>query len=62
MIRDIIFFDTPGSAEFIGEIQVALTAVDNVVIVINASSGVEVTTERIWHMAQDLNKPIMFFL
>jgi elongation factor G len=56
------FFDTPGSAEFIGEIQVALTAVDNVVIVINASSGVEVTTERIWHMAQDLNKPIMFFV
>lgn len=56
------FFDTPGSAEFIGEIQVALTAVDNVVIVINASSGVEVTTERIWHMAQDLDKPIMFFV
>lgn len=58
----LYFFDTPGSLDFIGDIQVALNAVDNVVIVINASSGVEVTTERIWNMAKELNKPITFFI
>ncbi len=56
------FFDTPGSLDFIGDIQIALNAVDNVVIVINASAGVEVTTERIWNMARELNKPIVFYV
>lgn len=58
----IYFFDTPGSLDFIGDIQIALNAVDNVVIVINASAGVEVTTERIWNMARELKKPIVFYI
>jgi len=56
------FFDTPGSLDFIGDIQIALNTVDNVVIVINASSGIEVTTERIWNMTRDFNKPVMIFI
>lgn len=56
------FFDTPGSLDFIGDIQIAMNTVDNVVIVINASSGIEVTTERIWNMTRDFNKPVMIFI
>lgn len=56
------FIDTPGSADFIGDIQLALHSVDNVLIVINASAGIEVSTERIWNLARDLNKPVIFFI
>ena len=58
----VTFFDTPGSAEFLGDIETALHSVDNVLIVINGVSGVEVTTERVWKVARRMHKPIMFFI
>ncbi|KLO22672.1 elongation factor G [Marinitoga sp. 1197] len=56
------FVDTPGMADFLGDIDVAINAVDNVVLVINANSGVEVTTERIWKIARANKKPIFIFI
>ena len=56
------FIDTPGSAEFLGDIEIALHAVDNVLIVVNAHAGVEVSTERIWNVAREMNKPVLFFI
>ncbi|AEX85050.1 elongation factor G [Marinitoga sp. 1135] len=56
------FFDTPGMADFLGDIDVAVNAVDNVVLVVNASSGVEVTTERIWKIARENKKPIFILI
>ncbi|KAF2956048.1 elongation factor G [Marinitoga sp. 38H-ov] len=56
------FFDTPGMADFLGDIDVAVNAVDNVVLVINASAGIEVTTERIWKIARENKKPIFIFI
>ena len=44
----INFIDTPGSEEFIGEIENVLSVVKGAILVIDASKGVEVGTERCW--------------
>ncbi|HOO74456.1 MAG TPA: elongation factor G [Tepiditoga sp.] len=58
----MFFIDTPGSSEFLGDIETALHAVDNVVIILNGGSGVEVTTERIWTVSRELKKPVTFLI
>ena len=40
--------DTPGYADFVGEIRGAQVAVDAVAVLVSAVSGVEVGTERVW--------------
>ena len=44
----INFIDTPGSEEFIGEIENVLSVVEGAVLLVDASSGVQVGTERCW--------------
>jgi elongation factor G len=43
--------DTPGFSMFIHEAEMALPAVDSALVVVDAVSGVEVVTERIWNYA-----------
>ncbi|MEW6033443.1 MAG: GTP-binding protein, partial [Chloroflexota bacterium] len=43
--------DTPGYADFSGEVVASLRACDGVVVVVCAASGVEVGTEQVWHYA-----------
>ena len=43
----INFIDTPGYSDFIGDIKGALRAVDGVILVINAQSGVEVEADDV---------------
>jgi len=59
---DFIALDTPGFGDFLSEVISALFAAENAISVINASSGIEVQTERTWKQAEDLNKPIMVFI
>ena len=54
--------DTPGSADFFGEVISGIRAVDSAVIVVDASSGVQVGTERAWEMVQEANLPRMIFI
>ena len=58
----INFIDTPGYADFIGEVQGALSAVDNALMVICGVSGVEVQTEVIWDLAEGKELPRLFFV
>ncbi|MFZ5943537.1 MAG: elongation factor G [Bacillota bacterium] len=58
----INFIDTPGYADFIGEVKGTLRAVDNVLMVVCGVSGVEVQTEVIWDFANEKNMPRMFFI
>ena len=44
----INFIDTPGSEELIGELENVLAVVDGAVLVVDATKGVEVGTERVW--------------
>ncbi|MGE3233133.1 MAG: elongation factor G [Thermoleophilia bacterium] len=47
--------DTPGEPSFQGDTLAALRAVDAVLMVVNATAGVEVQTERLWNRAAEAN-------
>src|SRR5689334_21261790 len=55
--KRINIIDTPGSPDLIGAAIACLPAVETVAIVINATSGVEVVTRRIWEAAKAQNLP-----
>ncbi len=51
--------DTPGYADFIGEVLQAIRVSDGVVIVLDSVSGVEVGTEVVWNLAEEAGRPRM---
>src|SRR6266540_1238602 len=51
--KRINIIDTPGSPDLIGQAIACLPAVETVAIVINATSGIEVVTRRIWEAAKN---------
>ena len=55
------FLDTPGYADFVGEIRAAQLAADAAVVVVSAVSGVAVGTERVWTSSEEreLNRIIV---
>ncbi|MGZ4735840.1 MAG: elongation factor G [Acidimicrobiia bacterium] len=54
--------DTPGYADFVGDVAAALRAVDLVVCVVSAVEGVEVQTEVAWKMAEERGIPRVIFI
>jgi len=56
------FIDTPGYLDFIGELIASIRAVDFAIIVIDATSGVEVGTEKAWELLRKENIPCIFFI
>lgn len=54
--------DVPGFPDFVAEMHGALAAADATVIVVSASAGVEVETEKAWALAEKLNLPRAFFV
>ena len=54
--------DVPGFPDFVAEMHGALAAADAAVIVVSASAGVEVETEKAWALAESLNLPRAFFV
>ncbi len=54
--------DSPGYADFWGEVIAGVRAVDSAVIVIDAISGVEVGTERAWQIVENLGLPCLIFI
>jgi len=55
----INIIDTPGYLDFIGEITSALSVVDGVLVVLDATSGVEVGTTRVWEASREQNMPVL---
>ena len=55
----INFIDTPGYADFVGEVKAALRVADAVLVVVTAEKGVEVGTELTWNYADERNLPRM---
>ena len=51
--RKINLIDTPGDPSFVADALAALRVVDSAVVVVNAVSGVEVHTERLWKRAAE---------
>ncbi|PKN70477.1 MAG: elongation factor G [Deltaproteobacteria bacterium HGW-Deltaproteobacteria-12] len=58
----ITFIDTPGDSNFAFDIKCSLSVVDNVAIVIDAVSGVEFQTQKVWELADEFNLPRMIFV
>jgi elongation factor G len=49
--REINLIDTPGEPSFVADAASALRVADSAVVVVNAVTGVEVHTERLWRRA-----------
>ncbi|MCX5695942.1 MAG: elongation factor G [Candidatus Omnitrophica bacterium] len=60
--NQIQIVDTPGYADFFGEVVAGARAVDSALIVVDATAGVQVGTERAWDIAQENNLPCMIFI
>ena len=58
----INIIDTPGDANFIIDTKNSLQAVDGAVIVVDAISGVEVQTEKVWDYASQFGLARLFFI
>lgn len=54
--------DSPGYADFVGEVKGAIRVSDGVVVVLAAPAGVEVGTELVWQYADELKLPRMAFI
>ena len=54
--------DTPGYADFIGEVTAAVCVADSAVIVVCAASGVEVGTELSWGYSDEQKIPRLVFV
>ena len=54
--------DTPGYADFVGEVRSGLRVTEGAIIVICAASGVEVGTEQMWNDAEKANLPRLIFV
>lgn len=58
----INFLDTPGYADFVGEVKAGLRVADAAVVLVTAEKGVEVGTELVWRYADELKLPRMVFV
>ena len=58
----INFIDTPGMANFLSDARAALRVVDAALVVVDAVHGVEVSTEKIWTAAEELELPRLVVL
>jgi elongation factor G len=54
--------DTPGFADFVGDIKGGLRVADAALVVLDAVSGVEVGTERVWQYSEEYNLPKIIFV
>lgn len=58
----INILDTPGYADFVGEVKAALRVAEGALILVCAASGVEVGTELVWRYAEENGIPRIIFV
>ena len=58
----INFIDTPGMANFLSDARAALRVADAAIVVVDAVAGVEVSTEKVWSGAEELQVPRLVVL
>jgi elongation factor G len=59
---DINIIDTPGDDSFLSDTKSSLQAADGVVVVIDATAGVKIGTEKVWAFADELDLPKIIFV
>ena len=58
----INLLDTPGYFDFVGGVKEAMSVADSALIILRASAGVEVGTEKAWEYASEANLPKMLYI
>ena len=58
----INLIDTPGYADFVGEVKAAIRVSEGAIIVVCAASGVEVGTEQVWGYSEEADLARLIFL
>lgn len=58
----INLIDSPGYMDFTGEALAATRVADGAVVVLGATTGVEVGTEKVWEYCEDRGIPRLFFV
>ncbi len=56
------FLDTPGFFDFVGEVNSAMRAAGAAIMMVDASSGVQVGTEKAWQACEKYSMPKFFVL
>ncbi|KAG5439023.1 hypothetical protein PCANB_002354 [Pneumocystis canis] len=56
------FIDTPGHADFVFEVERALTVMDGALVLLDAIAGVEAQTIHVWKRATDWKLPRLVFI
>ena len=56
------FIDTPGFFDFAGEARAALSTGATAIIMVDASSGIQVGTEKAWDLVKEFNSPTFFII
>lgn len=54
--------DTPGMSNFLSDTRAAMRVVDTAVLVVDAVAGVEVQTEKVWAISEELELPRLVVL
>ncbi|GAB1433394.1 elongation factor G [Spirochaetota bacterium] len=60
--KKINIFDTPGSSDFIGDVILALRSCELVAVLIDAKTGVQIETIKVWRNLDSRNKPRVVFV
>ena len=60
--KRVNIIDSPGYADFMGEMLSALNAADSAVLLVDAHDGIQVGTEKTWSMASDIGLAQVIFL
>ena len=58
----INFVDTPGFFDFVGEVNSAMRAVEAAAILVDASAGIQVGTEKAWNSCKEFEIPKFFLI
>jgi elongation factor G len=58
----LTFFDTPGTADFIGEVIGALRSCEGAIVAVDGRDGAQIETIKLWNRLNERNKPRAVFI
>ena len=58
----INFLDTPGSSDFVGEVILAFRSCESALVLVDAKTGVQIETIKLWRNLEGRKKPRMIFI
>ncbi|NLA90668.1 MAG: elongation factor G, partial [Synergistaceae bacterium] len=60
--KQFFILDTPGFADFIGEMKSAVRVSDSLLIAVSGVSGIEVQTDMAWETGGEFELPVAFYI